>query len=80
MSLDADARAALAHADREDQRSAFDLKTHRRPYVTATQLAAYLSVDRRTIVRMIGKSLPGVKAGRCWRIPTDAARSAFHIG
>lgn len=58
----------------------FDLRTHRKPYVTARELADWLDVDRRTVVRMIaGQSLPAVKAGRCWRIPTDAARAMFHV-
>lgn len=58
----------------------FDLATHRRPYVTPTALAGYLDVDRRTIVGMIhDASLPAVKVGRCWRIPTEAARQAFHV-
>ncbi len=57
-----------------------DLATHRRPFVTAIELADYLGVDRRTIIRMIAQqSLPGVKVGRCWRIPTEAARAAFHV-
>lgn len=58
----------------------FDLATTRRQFVTATQLAAYLACDPRTIVRLIhNKSLEGVKVGRCWRIPTNAARAAFHV-
>jgi excisionase family DNA binding protein len=74
------ARDVLAASDMEDQRSAFDLGTHRRPFVTAIELAGWLRVERRTIVRMIKQgSLPAVKAGRCWRIPTDAARRAFHV-
>jgi excisionase family DNA binding protein len=59
---------------------AFDLATHVRPFVTARELAEYLDCDRRTIVRMIhAKSLHGTKVGRCWRIPTDDARRAFHV-
>lgn len=58
----------------------FDLSTHRRPFVTATELAEYLGCDRRTIVRMIHSgSLRGIKVGRCWKVPTDAAREAFHV-
>lgn len=58
----------------------FDLATHERPYVTAAQLADYLDVDRRTVIRMIkDNALPAVKAGRCWRIPTSVAREKFHV-
>lgn len=78
MSLEDRARHVLADAKREDERSAFDLATHRRPYVTATELAGYLDVDRRTIVRMIDK-LHGVKVGRCYRIPTKKACEVFHV-
>lgn len=65
---------------RREERLSFDLATHRRYFVTATELAGYLGVDRRTIVGMItdGK-LEGVKVGRCWRIPTDAACETFHV-
>lgn len=68
----------LASADQEQQRSAFDLATCRRAYVTAVELAEYLSVDRRTIARM-AESLGGVRVGRAWRIPTDRAAEAFHV-
>lgn len=79
MSLLDDAQHAIAAAEREDT-LAFDLLTWARPYVTATQLAGYLDVDRRTVVRMITTAaLPAVKAGRCWRIPTDVARAKFHV-
>jgi excisionase family DNA binding protein len=58
----------------------FDLATHRRPFVTAVELANFVGCDPRTIVRMISVgSLPGVKVGRSWRIPTAAARAAFHV-
>lgn len=74
-----DARRVLEHAKREE-RLAFDLLTWAKPYVTATQLAGYLDVDRRTVIRMIRTAaLPAVKAGRCWRIPTSAARDTFHV-
>lgn len=70
----------LAHARQLLEESAFDLATHRKPFVTAGALAEYLDCDRRTIVRMIQTdSLPGVKVGRSWRIPTDAARARFHV-
>ena len=74
----------VAQSRQEERRSRklleFDLATHRRPYVTATALAAYLAVDRRTIVRMIAAhDLQGVKVGRCWRIPTTEARRMFHV-
>lgn len=60
--------------------AAFDLATHRRPFATATELAAYLDCDPRTIVRMIHNgSLRGVKVGRCWKVPTEDAREAFHV-
>lgn len=69
-----------AEAEREIGAARFDLATWGRPYVTATQLADYLCVDRRTVVRMIlAAALPAVKAGRCWRIPTPAAREKFHV-
>jgi excisionase family DNA binding protein len=62
------------------QQPRFDLARCVRPFVTATELARYLTCDPRTIRRMIANgSLPGVRAGRCWRIPTDAARRAFHV-
>lgn len=56
----------------------FDLSRHQRPFVSVPDLAGWLDVDRRTIVGMIGAgSLPAVKVGRTWRIPTEAARVAF---
>lgn len=74
----------LSESREEERRSArlldFDLSTHRRPFATATELAAFLDVDPRVIVRMIhAGSLEAVKVGRSWRIPTDAARAAFHV-
>ena len=58
----------------------FDLATYARPYVTATALAGYLDVDRRTIVGLIAdQKLEAVKVGRCWRIPTEVARKMFHV-
>lgn len=58
----------------------FDLAACRRPFVTASAIASYVDCDRRTIVRMIAAgALPGVKVGRSWRVPTDAAREAFHV-
>lgn len=58
----------------------FDLATHRGHFVSVAKLAAYLGVDRRTIVRMISAGeLPATKAGRAYRIPTDAARVVFHV-
>lgn len=78
--LEDDARRLVEQAKREEALVAFDLATWPRPFVTATQLASYLGVERRTVVRMIrNEALVGVKAGRCWRIPADAARSTFHV-
>lgn len=58
----------------------FDLATHRGHFVSVPALASYLGVDRRTIVRMIvAKELPATRAGRAYRIPTDAARATFHV-
>lgn len=72
MSLNDDARRALD--------AVFDLATERRPFVTVTELASYLSCDPRVVVRMIANgSLTGVKVGRSWRIPTATARAAFHV-
>lgn len=74
----------VEQSKREDRRTqrllGFDLATYRRPYVTASALAAYLDCDVRTIVRMITDgALDAVKVGRGWRIPTDAAREKFHV-
>lgn len=70
----------LAESDREERKAVFDLATCRRHFVTAPELAGYLGVDRRTIVGMItAGDLPGVKVGRGWRIPTEAARCTFHV-
>ena len=70
----------IVDSEREEQRARFDLSTHRRAFVTPGQLAHYLDVDPRTIVRMIHQqSLPGVRVGRSWRISTSAARAAFHV-
>lgn len=75
-----DAERLLDDCRREERLANFDLATHRRPYTTATELAAYLGVDRRTVVRMITTgALAGTKVGRCWRVPTDAARATFHV-
>lgn len=75
-----DVSRLLAESAQEERQSMFDLATHRRPFVTAGELAGYLGVHRRTIVRMIeGGSLDGVKVGRQWRIPTEAARVTFHV-
>ena len=79
MSLHDDAQRAIQESRRHERR-AFDLATYAKAYVTASALAAYLEVDRRTIVRMIATgALDGVKVGRAWRIPTDAARETFHV-
>jgi len=79
MSQD-EAEQVIAESEREEQRALFDLATHRRPFATAGELAGYLGVHRRTIVRMIETgALDGVKVGRQWRIPTEAARSTFHV-
>jgi len=57
-----------------------DLSTWPKPFVSARQLAGYMDVVPRTIVRMIRDgALPGVKVGRSWRIPTDDARKAFSV-
>lgn len=57
-----------------------DLATHPRAFVSVKALATYLDCDRRTITRLIAEeALPAVKVGRLWRIPTDAARSMFHV-
>jgi excisionase family DNA binding protein len=66
----------MRNADYSD----FDLATCRRPFVSASALAAYLGVDRRTIVRMIQHgSLDAIKVGRAYRVPTHAARAMFHV-
>lgn len=58
----------------------FNLATHQGRYVSATLLASYLDVDRRTIVRMIQHgSLEGIRVGRAYRIPTEAARRVFNV-
>lgn len=70
----------LIAESRREERLSFDLATYAKAYVTASALAGYLGCDRRTIVRMIAVgSLVGVKVGRAWRIPTDAARETFHV-
>lgn len=58
----------------------FNLAAHQRPFVTARQLADFLDVDPRTVVRMIAdRAITGVKVGRSWRVPTDHAREVFHV-
>lgn len=60
--------------------SDFNLETHTRPFVTVNDLAEYLDCDRRTIIGMIANgSLPAIKVGRSWRIPTEIARTVFRI-
>lgn len=57
----------------------FDLFTHPKRYVTVADLASFVCVERRTIVRMIhAGSLLAVKVGRAWRVDTASARDAFH--
>lgn len=74
------ARDLIEQSKREERLAAFDLATHRRPFATATELAAYLDCDPRTIVRMIHSgALEGVKVGRVWKVSTAAARAAFHV-
>ena len=49
-------------------------------WVTPLELAAYLRVDVRTVLRMIeGQSLFACRVGRHWRIPTNEARRAFPV-
>lgn len=57
-----------------------DLGTHPVSFVTVADLAVYLLVDARTILRMIEDgALHAVKVGRVWRIPIDEARRAFPV-
>jgi len=57
-----------------------DLETHSLMFVTPRELAGYLRVDARTILRMIeGDVLYAVKVGRVWRIPITEARRAFPV-
>lgn len=54
------------------------LATDTRDWVTPRELAAYLAVDVRTVLRMIREqSLYAYRVGRAWRVPTEAARRAF---
>jgi len=60
------------------RRPIVSLATHPRPYVTPPELAAFLSCDPRTILRMIKTgSLPAFRVGRTWRVTTEQARQAF---
>lgn len=57
-----------------------DLTSHPVSFVTVADLAAYLLVDARTVLRMIDDgALHAVKVGRVWRIPLDEARRAFPV-
>lgn len=57
-----------------------DLARHTFPWVSAPELAEHLQCDHRTILRMIeAGALDAYRVGRCWRIPTDDARRAFHV-
>lgn len=70
----------MSLADLDRVPNVFDLSTWERPFVNAKQLAGYVDVEPRSIIRMIEVgSLKGTKTGRAWRIPTDAAREAFHV-
>lgn len=57
-----------------------DLARHPSLEVTVAVLAAFKECDERTVVRMIAAgTLDAYKVGREWRIPTNAARAAFHV-
>lgn len=50
------------------RKSKFGLEQHDDPLMTAKQLAAYLSVNERTVLKLVGEgTLPGVKVGNQWR-------------
>ncbi|MDP1570351.1 MAG: helix-turn-helix domain-containing protein [Vicinamibacterales bacterium] len=57
-----------------------DLSSHPVSFVTVTDLATYLLVDERTILRMIEDgALHAVRVGRVWRIPLDEAQRVFPV-
>lgn len=59
---------------------AFNLATHEGKYVAVSDLARYMDVERRTIIRMIhAGALTAVRVGHLWRVETESARAAFHV-
>lgn len=79
MSIEDEARRVLEQS-KADARRSFDLATHPKHYVRVPDLADYVSVERRSIIRMIASgALVAVKVGRAWRVDTESARRAFHV-
>lgn len=55
-----------------------NLATFTGAHVSVADLADWLEVERRTVIKMIEVgALHGFKVGRQWRVPTAAARTAF---
>ena len=58
----------------------FDLRTWKGNFVNAKQLASFVECDARIIAAMVNNGeLEGTKAGRAYKIPTDAALRKFHV-